>query len=147
MVTKDDLIFHWRAEFTDGSVLRQFDENGEHSFKEVQDRESSLKYFYLELQNSADPVLIGVSLVDGSFNIGDMIIKSMKDDYDWVLYKPHFRVINFRRVRHHSTLMGDALHPNPIPDIDYFIGWQLVHEDKNYKKLLRIGSDGSFGMS
>lgn len=141
----DKYAFHWRAEFTDGSVLKQFEDDGTpHSFAEVQDREDDLVYFWLELQDTPSPLNIGVSLVDGKFNVNEFEIESLHDDsYPWVRHNPKFRVINFRRVRQH---FNEQMYET-TRDTDYFIGWQITHEGKNYKKLLKIGADGTFGMS
>lgn len=144
MNRKEDFIFHWRAKLTDGTIISQFDEDGnERSFREVQEREDELVYFYLELQNSHEPFNVGVDLVDGAINFNDFTIRPMKGDISWGEFNPEFRVVNFRRVRRHFTVYGDV----GTPEIDYFIGWQTTHEGKNYQKLLKIGSDGSFAMN
>lgn len=136
--------FHWKAKLTDGTIISQFEDDGSvHSFTDVQDKEDSLIYFWLELQNSPEPFNVGVSLVNGSFNINEFVIHSLKDDYPWELIHTDFRIIHFRRIRKHFTegvgQTGD--------ECEYFIGWQTTHEGKNYKKLLKIGSDGTFGLS
>lgn len=139
-----DYAFHWNAELTDGTIIRQFDSEGkEHSFSEVQDKEDSLVYFWLELQESPEPLKVGVSLVDGCFNINDFVIHPLKDDKPWVHLKPEFRVINFRRIRQHFD--GELEFKNL--DMDYFIGWQTTYDGKNYKKLLAIDSQGNWWMS
>lgn len=144
MDNKDVLLFHWHAKFTDGSVIHQFDENGEHGFKEVQDKEESLVYFWLEYQGPGnEPFIVGVDLMTGSFNINEFVLDSLKEDVDWELLKPELRVINFRRVRHHFNESFQELGM----DIDYFIGWQTTHEGKNYKKLLRVRPDLTFAVS
>lgn len=135
--------FHWRAQFTDGSTLKQFDENGEHGFGEIQDKEDALTSFWLDFQNNNYSVSIGVDLTDGSFNINDFTIEPMLDDVKWKDLNVDFRVIYFRRNRRHYT--AEML---PLGhDIDYFIGWQTTYEGKNYKRILKIGADGTIGMS
>lgn len=143
MTTDLPIGFHWRAEFTDGTIVKQYDDDGTpHKFQEVQDREDSLVYFWLELMDAPNTTVIGVDLTDGSFNINDFVINPLKDDEPWAAFGPEFRVINFRRVRKHMNTLGEQWE-----DMDYFIGWQTTHQGKNYKKLMKIGFDGTFSMS
>lgn len=142
-MNKNDYAFHWRAKLSDGSVIKQFDDDGEHSFKEVQDNEDVLMYFWLELQHSPEPLSIGVNLTDGTFNINDFEINPLLGDVEWREFKPDLRIINFRRVRQNFGIDGEFGNSQ----IDYFIGWQTIRDGKNFKKLLKIGADGKFGMS
>lgn len=143
MGNQDDYAFHWRAKFTDGTILKQFDEDGTaHSFVEVQAKEDALVFFWLEAVDSPDPFSIGVSLTDGAFNINEFVINALREDKPWSIYNPEFRIINFRRVREHFTLDEPRGH-----DVDYFIGWQVTHDGKNYKKLLCFNSNGEWWMS
>lgn len=144
MDNKDIYIFHWHAKLTDGTIIHQFDETGEHSFKEVQERQDDLVYFWLEYTGPGnEPFIVGVDLVNGSFNINDFVLDCLKEDSDWTPLNPELRVINFRRIRHHFNQSFEETGM----DIDYFIGWQTTFEGKNYKKLLRVRPDLSFAVS
>lgn len=139
-----DYTFHWRAQLTDGTVLKQFRSDGtETPFSEVQLNEEYLINFWLELQDGPSTFNIGVNLVDGSFNINEFVILPLKDDKPWKNYNPDFRLINFRRIREHFFINGKV---NGV-DMDYFLGWQVTHEGKNYKKLLCLDSEGNWWMS
>ena len=112
----------WEVSFSDGTFLSQFDEIGfETTFKAVQENIDKVSVFKLV----GDGNSYSVNLSKGSISINNTIINFFED------YKEHnFRLIFFKR-------RGLQLYTTSI-ETDYYLGFQVIIEEKNIKKILRI---------
>ena len=121
----------WRAHFSDGTTLSQYEGDRERSFRDVLNREEDL--CVLELSDPNSKEVYKVNLTDGSFQVGEILIP---------IFNPpgtKYRVIYFKSVRLEMGGYG------VVRDVDFHIGWQTTFEGRNYKLILCIKSNGDVG--
>jgi len=119
----------WRAVLKNNSLINQFDNGIEKSFREVLDKEDLVVSF--ELFNDDESYV--VYLQDGGFKIGDILIP---------VFNPggqEYRLIYFKsRVLHFGPSGAEE-------ETEYFLGWQVTYDERNYKLMLNIKNDGRVG--
>lgn len=140
------LDFAWVARFSDGTVLKQFEDSvgqgSEVGFKAVLDKQDALEVF--ELVGSKAGIRVSVDLVRGtvcSHHIDDAEV--VEPDMDMLRQdKYQYRLIYFRRV---SRNFNSKFQEIGEPSVAYFLGFQYTDENgKNHKRLMRIGNNGQF---
>ena len=131
----NELNFHWKAIFIDGTTISQFDENKkEHKFQEVKDRFSDLIRF--ELYKKDMTQVFAVDLINGLIYDSEQVIpKEFKKS------KSNIRLIFFRR---HQVDLNDNM-KEINHRIVYFLGFQYNDDDNINKKIIfQIDGKGNF---
>jgi len=134
MKTEIKLNLVWKATFSDGSVIKQFDGDKENKFELVKNRFEELSQF--ELVHIDKPLLFvvdtrrGFLFINKCHNVAEEIVGS----------KSNIRLIYFRRRNIDFNIKGEVLDTR----ISYFLGYQYNDKQgKNRKVLLNIDQDGN----
>ena len=121
------LHYIWKADFKDGSSIKQFEDNKEHLFQEVKDRFSDLVLF--TFYHIDKPFWVSVDLQKGLLFVN-------QNEYiaeDFIKEKSNIRLIVFRR--HQDTRVV-----NTLEEVDhkiyYFIGYQYQDTHGNNRKVV-----------
>jgi hypothetical protein len=136
------LSFIWKVQFSDGTILNQFDELGEHRFQEVKDRFNELSYFYLIHKNLPIGFII-------DFKNGLIFFNNQKIEPKLITKKVNIRPIFFNEtsplMRRHFVKIGMKDLKEKQHEIFYFLGIQWNDEkNNNHKIILQIDENGNF---
>ena len=131
----DSLSFYWMAEFSDGSIIEQFDENKkEHRYQEVLDRINELEFFHLH--HKILNIRFIVDLKKGIIKYNNAIEPVEIEE------KRNIRLIFFRR---HKVEIGVVDLKEQKHEIIYHLGLQWNDKLGNNKKIiLEIEDSGNF---
>ena len=130
------LVYKWIAIFKDGSIIKQFNEDGtENLFILVKERFSDLVFFNLEGINNTK--LFSVDLVSCIISYNCIPLTPIENNT-----KSNIRLITFRRHKHEiSTQTLESLKEECI----YGLGYQYLNKvGQNKQIILYISEDGSF---
>jgi len=128
----NSLSFSWKAFFSDGSILEQYENSIEHKFKEVQDNSNKLIRF--SLVNKDYSQCFTVDLQTG------FIIYNNYRNIE-VEKKENIRLIYFLRHRVILTELGKEIEHI----ITYYLGYQYLDKNNNNQKIiLQISKNGSW---
>lgn len=139
------LAYLFRAEFFDGSVIEQTQEDrsmlveGKSQFYDVLQRESDLARFSLV---NSEGGAVSVDLTTGTFTfLGESLPyhDPSAGELDEVLHSRGlvpFRLIYFRRVYQTRTVGPEGVVDSTTTH--FFIGWRLTHSGVCYKQTLRL---------
>ena len=118
----------WEAVYKDGSTLKQFEENKEKLFKDI-DQEKLGAFILRGDPEIAVNTAVGIFFLNGiPLAIPDV---SYKEDLD-------YRLIYFKRVR---KVMGSGGGVTGGDTETFFIGFQTTVDGKNHKYMLsKLGS-------
>jgi len=129
------LKLHWLATFTDGSQLKQFNNDKENLFRQVLNKQNDLRYF--SLYHTQKDLKFSVDLKLGIIYINKQQIPEAE-----LLFNSNRRnrLIYFRRITHELTVFGQITDTKII----YFLGFQYNNlAGKNFKKLIQIDDEGN----
>ena len=128
----NSLSFLWQAEFIDGTIINQYDEDGtEHRFVEVMNKFNDLVLFSITNYKGH---LFTINLKEGYISFNNTVSLGLIEP------KNNIRLIYFRRVRGALTQ-----YETQINTITHHIGMQwLDNENKNRKIVLQINQTGEF---
>jgi hypothetical protein len=135
----ENLQFYWLAEFKDNSYIMQFEQDQEHSFQEVKDRFSELKYFVLyDKVNVLKRFIVDLEKGALYFSTEALLFDSE------IQSKNNIRLIYFRRIRKEIGLQDLS---EKSATIRYFLGFQYNDNQVNNRKfLLQIDSYGNWSL-
>lgn len=122
--------YRWQAILIDGSVINQFEDEIENTFKVVLDNKDKLKIFQLVSQDGQNRVY-GIDMTTGQFNLNGLIIKSINSEKQEPIYWKRTHVI-------YSSETGGQ----PPKSVGYIIGHQVNIEGKNYQQQFMITPSG-----
>jgi len=129
----------WKAQFSDGSILNQFDDieqTKEHLFKEVLEKQSQLLLFYLF--NTCTQKIYSVNLPLGVLSVG----QPSEFESDQLQPSAQNRLIYFRRIVRELSIGPKTITVNlnegKLKQISYFLGFQYTDEKGNHKKVIQI---------
>jgi hypothetical protein len=117
------LSFYWLAEFNNG-VIFQFDESGEHKFREVLNRINELEFFYLYHKKKSLRFI--VDLKKGFIKFNDI------SEPTEVGKKENIRLIYFRR--HKIEITENCI--EKLHNITYYLGFQYNDKLGNNQKII-----------
>lgn len=115
----------WYANYSDGSVLSQYENGEEHLFKEID--ESRLSSF--KIVHGSNTVY--VFLDDGRININGQFLHFKDSDSE-------YRLVYFRRTRQNLGTGGVTKGPSLVE----YAGWQTTVDNKNRKFMIGLSDDG-----
>ncbi len=129
------LSFSWKAFFSDGYILEQFENKIEHKFKEIKDNFDKLTKF--SLVNKDYSKCFTVDLKNGF-----IIYNNFRNiNTDQIGKKENIRLIYFRRHQVEISEKGQELSHK----IEYYLGLQWLDSNRNNRKIvLIIDSEGNF---
>jgi len=131
----------WVAQFQDGRVLRQFDDEDqtrEHLFKEVLDHQEDLTLF--NLCNLDTKTMYRLNLETGIVHIikQSSFVHNPEPDHS----TKKVRLIYFRRMEKKMEFDGREMSESEPVVKAYFLGYQYNDElGKNHKMLLQVHDD------
>lgn len=130
------LKIHWLAQFSDGSQLKQFDNDKENLFRAVLDRQNDLvKFILFHTEKSLCLTLdlkLGVIYIN-NVQMPQPELLSNTDD------RNRKRLIYFRKVIKEITQTGKTLNTTVL----YFLGYQWNDKSgNNRKRLIQISENG-----
>jgi len=135
-----DLV--WKATFKTGDetqTIGQYDQNKEHLFKEVLDKQDYLINFLLLNRKTED--IYSVDLVNGcieQYKSGQETLGPRADMLRNGNLK--YRLIYFREV---ERTFNQQLTEIDGPKIIYFVGFQYLDQrGRNHKRIMKIHNDG-----
>jgi len=134
--SRESLLFHWYAKFSDGTNLEQFNfETGkEIRFQEVKDNFDKLEYFILYNKEK----VFTVDLLNGFIYFN----KELKEKQEQLEKKENIRLIFFRR---HKVEIGTVDLKEKKHEIIYHLGYQYLDKNGyNNKIILQIDSEGNW---
>jgi hypothetical protein len=117
------LSFYWLAEFNNG-VIFQFDESGEHKFREVLNRINELEFFYLYHKKKSLRFI--VDLKKGFIKFNDI------SEPTEVGKKENIRLIYFRR--HKIEITENCI--EKLHNITHYLGFQYNDKLGNNQKII-----------
>jgi len=131
------LKIHWLAQFSDGSQLKQFDDDKENLFRAVLDRQNDLvKFTLFHIEKSLCLTLdlkLGIIYIN-NIQMPQPELLSNVDD------RNRKRLIYFRRITKEITQTGNLLNTTVL----YFLGFQYNDKTgKNFKKVIQIDEFGN----
>jgi hypothetical protein len=130
------LSFFWKAFFSDGSILEQFDNKGnEHRFQEVKDNFDKLIRFSLINKDYSQCFTVDLQ--------SDLIIYNNYRNINLnnIEKKNNLRLIFFRR---HRVEIGTQDLKEKKHTITYHLGYQYLKDGKNQKIILQIDENGNW---
>ena len=127
-----DLIFTWKAIFSDGSIIEQFENDVENRFQLVKDKFDDLILF--SLVNKDYSQCFTVDLTHGLIFFNTILFK------DKIENKENCRLIYFRRHTVELNQSGKELGHS----IEYHLGFQYLKDGKNQKIILIIDEKGNW---
>jgi hypothetical protein len=128
------LSFYWMAEFNNG-VIFQFDETGEHRFKEVLNRINELEFFHL--YHKEKNIRFIVDLKKGFIKYNNFL------ELNEIEKKENIRLIYFRR---HKVEISEK-NIEKSHSIEYHIGFQYNDKLGNNRQIvLIIDSEGNWSL-
>lgn len=110
----------WEAAYSDGGILKQDDDQGEHKFSEINLGKLTTFRVY-SVSNASHEILL--DLVSGKFYVKDVCL-------DFGYPNVNKRLIYFRRVK--QTLGGDS----KCNKVVEHLGWQATIDGKNVKRVI-----------
>jgi hypothetical protein len=127
------LSFSWIAFFDNGETINQFDETGEHKFKEVQEKITNLAYFNLTNHKGK---FFTVDLINGRIGYNYSPLPYLEK-----IEKENIRLVFFRRHKVEISGKGKELSHN----IEYHLGLQWNDKKgNNHKIILQIDEQGNW---
>lgn len=126
------LSFTWKAIFSDGSIIEQFENDVENRFQLVKDKFDKLILF--SLVNKDYSQCFTVDLTHGLILFNTILFK------DKIENKENCRLIYFRR--HTVELNQSGKETNH--KIQYHLGFQYLKDGKNQKIILIIDEKGNW---
>ena len=142
-----DFKYHWKAIYTDGTVIRQEDggKSDAENLKVVKDDQSLLEKFILKPKgyfkrghNIVVDVKTGIITVDG--------VKLNPYYEDEPLVRVEFGLEFFRRIYDTWEMKGVNPTGNRQLRPTYYVGWHTTWKGVNVKRLVRIDKDESLGI-
>ena len=134
--SRESLTFHWKALFKDGNFINQFDEDGEHKFKEIKDKFNGLHFFYLFNKNNLKEKFI-VDLENGFIYKNEINSFIQEEEI-----KTNIRLIYFRR---HKVEIGEKDLKEKSHNITYHLGFQYNDKNGNNKQIVfQIDENGNW---
>jgi hypothetical protein len=128
----NSLSFSWKAFFSDGSILEQYENSIEHKFKEVQDNSNKLIRFSLVNKDYSQCFTVDLQTGFIIYNNCRNIEAEKKEN---------IRLIYFLRHRVTLTELGKEIEHT----IEYHLGLQWVTiNNENRKIILQISKNGSW---
>jgi len=130
--------FTWEARFSDGSVIKQYENDTENNFKSVLDKEKDLVEFKLVNDNKE---FYSFNKLTGEINSNGEVKKFYDENKNELTNQKHdYRLIYFRRVtRQFNMGMPNVQLPETTwTVINFFLGWQITLNEKNIKKMIEI---------
>ncbi len=124
--------YHWQAILEDGSVIDQFKEGQDQTFKPVMENKDKLVELKL-ISTDGQNRQYSVNMQTGEFNLNGFKIQSSIRIAECDKKEP----IYWRRNQ--VILLGVVGEPIPV---GYIIGWQVNTEGKNYQQQFMIQPDG-----
>jgi len=124
--------YNWEAIFEDNSIIKQFNNETENSFKEVILKKEQLVEFRLISTDGLNRIF-SVNLKTGEFNLNGTKIESSLVLSEYKNVSPIF----WRRNK--IILLGEK---NTPTQVGFIIGWQVNVEGKNYQHQFMIKPDG-----
>lgn len=113
----------WKAIYTDGGFLNQFEEEKENLFKDVD--EQNLTRFEVEVNSKR----YWVDLETGTFGVGTEEIKfEIPEDCK-------LRLIYFRRVKQTMSIGANIA---SAKEIQQCLGWQATIGDINHQRIMKV---------
>jgi len=132
------LSFYWEAEFKNGKVINQFDNNTDTNYAIIKSRLKELSWFILYNKNNPNDKFI-VDLQNG-FIYRNKIMQDFCET-DNKIEKNNIRLIYFRRKR---VIIQTPSNKQELI-IHYFLGFQYNDKLGNNRQIvLQIDADGSF---
>jgi hypothetical protein len=130
--TMNPLSFSWKAFFSDGSILEQYENSIEHKFKEVQENPNKLIRFSLANKDYSQYFIVDLQN-------GFIIYNNYKNLE--IEKKENIRLIYFRRHKVTLTESGKEVEHT----ITYYLGFQYNDKLGNNRQIvLQIDEQGNF---
>jgi len=132
--TIEPISFFWKAFFSDGSILEQFENNKEHRFQEVIDNFDKLIRFSLVNKDYSQCFTVDLEH-------GFIIYNNFKNLNIEKTDKQNIRLIYFRRRQVKMSMSGKIKSHN----INYHLGIQWQDSEKrNHKAIFIIDKEGNW---
>jgi len=134
----NSLQFYWKAFFSSGKVIEQFENGIEHRFQEVKDDFENLIKFSLVNKDYSKYFVVDLEygfILHNNYNLNNINFEQLEQ-------KNNIRLIHFRR---HFVEIGTKDLKEKSHQIIYFLGLQWQDsEEKNHKIILQIDENGDF---
>jgi len=135
----DKLLLVWKAFFKDETIIKQFEGDIEHPFRDVLQYQEKSALVAFELENTTTSRIYRVDLARGTITIKSKLNLDLPIEDDVMTNKANCRLIYFRRVTRQMSWNGSKMATMGDPNILYFIGVQHNEPDgRNHKTLLQI---------
>jgi hypothetical protein len=138
---RNELKYEWVAEYSDGTNLKQFDEesNTEYNFGDI-DQERLVE---LKLVHKEKDITYSVNVQNGLFSINGVVTREVEGKPLGIEVTSQVKPIMFRRVKRQIN----ALDPSQSRVvIMYFLGWKELI-DGNYQEFgIQIFENGTFAL-